>query len=198
MALSADDRNAIKIMINRLVGQRLAGVRYVTVDYDRWQLAPDSTGRRSIIDDKEWRSPSWRYSSGDSVDFGIELVMQEGTPISITWDSPGPREGLVIHDGIISRHANAAVWDVAVQSKWEGFIGHDVTEVVPHFAKWGQSASELWLPRISVHFGKSRVELLLGQIEHNGTQLVPAANNVAILFNPSQLPGWIPAEVSSA
>jgi hypothetical protein len=196
--MSADDRNAIEDRASRLVGLHVAGVRYLTIDYERWQRAPESTGRRLIVDDEEWRSPSWSYSSGDSVDFGVELVMQEELTFSLSWKGPGPREGLAVQDGIIDRHANAAVWDVANRSRWSRLIGHAVSDVVPHFARWGQIDSELWLPRISISFSNEIVEVLLGACERDGSQIVPSGNNVAILFNPDQLPDWIPAEVLSA
>ncbi len=42
----------------RLVGQRLAVVRYVDIDYRHDQVAPDWEGPRHIVEAGEWRNPT--------------------------------------------------------------------------------------------------------------------------------------------
>jgi hypothetical protein len=57
----------------RLVGLRLAAVRYVNLDYTLPDRPDGLRGARTVTSELEWREPAWRYEFGDSVDWGIEF-----------------------------------------------------------------------------------------------------------------------------
>ncbi len=175
-----------------LVGPPLIEVRYCTLDYDRWQYAPEVSGRRQIVNKNEWVNPTWKYALGDSVDFGIEFVVGEREPISVTWQTAAAREGLVIHPGVIVSRSNIAEWNVGNQGRWRELIGQSVEEVIPHSARWGREGADRWIPWISMVFTNVTVEILLGTFGYESRGVVRSANNIVVLFDPGDLPDWIP------
>lgn len=178
-----------------LVGLRLAAVRYFDIDYFREEIAANQAGPREITDDAEWRDPIWSCPGFDSADYGIELEMLGGRVFSVTWDPPGMREGIGMREvplrGTGVRvDADVAVGDVSQRSEWRRFIGAEVTDVGLHYLPWENGhLSGFWCPRISLLFGIAHVQLLLGEGGPEG-QLRPSADNVAVLFDPVELPAW--------
>jgi hypothetical protein len=177
----------------RLVGLRLQAVRYVDIDYFREDVAAGHAGPRPVTA-AEWRAPVWRCAGFDSVDYGVELQMQGGRVFSMTWDPPGMREGIGLRElpllGTgVRADADVAIWDVSERSGWAGLLGADVTDVRLHYTPWDDHDGGFWCPRITIRLGGAAVELLLGQAGPDG-QLEPAADNVAVLFDPARLPDW--------
>src|SRR5262245_19336538 len=89
------EREEARSQANRLVGQRLRTVRYVDIDYWREPRAAGLVGPRVIADEAEWREPTWRYATFDSVDYAVEIETIEGTFFIVTWGAPAYDEGLV-------------------------------------------------------------------------------------------------------
>jgi hypothetical protein len=63
-----------------------------------------------------------------------------------------------------------------------------ITDVVVHYRPWAPGDGH-WCSRITLHIDGHPVHLLLGDAD-SGQQLVPAADNIAVLFPPTQLPEW--------
>jgi hypothetical protein len=173
----------------RLVGQRLAVVRYVDIDYRRDQVAPDGEGPRHIIEAGEWRDPTWRYPGFDSVDFGLELETESGSMFSVTWDPPSRYEGIGLREQPllgtgVRADAAVAVWDVTRRSGWAALRGAEILDVTPHYQPCDEHVGSYWCPRITIAFPSTTVDLLLGDAGPN-QQLVPSADNIAIAFDPN-------------
>ncbi len=191
----APDRAGVEERLNvasRLNGSRLRAVRYFDIDYGRGTLAPHWRGPRQVVDEDEWKDPSWRFPDCDSIDYGLELETESGRIFSVTWDSPGEREGVGIDEVPLigsgfQDDADVAVWDVRDRSRWHGFIGQEIVAVQPRYRSWPPSG--FWCSRIAVQFSQGCVELLLAQ-EHPGGEIEPAGDNVAVLFPPTPLPYW--------
>jgi hypothetical protein len=178
----------------RLVGRELKSVRYYDIDYRREDWAAGRTGPRIILNQAEWSQPTWAYADCDSLDFGIDLEVTDGSVFSVTWDPPGQQEGLGLRQERLLDQAFrpdiwAAVWDVSSRSRWTPLVGRAVTDVQLHYLPW-QPPEGFWCPRITLRFGAARVELCLGQGE-SGREVSPSADNVAVLFDPDALPGWM-------
>jgi hypothetical protein len=176
----------------RIVGTVIVGVRYVTLDYRRSELARDVKGPRLVTDESEWLSPPWRYDDYDSVDFGVELTTTDGRTFSVTWDPLGDRESIGLRaeplfglrfDG----DRDAAMWDVVDRSRWHTFTHTPVRSVELHYLPWGDEGQ--WCPRITLGFETRSIELLLGEGQSNDG-IAPAADNVAVLYDPVDLPEW--------
>jgi hypothetical protein len=114
----------------RLVGRRLASVRYCEIDYAMADRPEGEEGPRGVSSEAEWREPPWRYDFGDCVDFGAELETACGRLFTVSWDSPGWHEGLWLREvpligNAVLAEANSAVWDVSQAGRWDRFIGHE-------------------------------------------------------------------------
>ena len=96
--------------------------------------------------------------------------------------------GELIGQGVTAEAATA-VWDVGGRSKWSRLIGQPISHVHLRHAPW--EGSEMWLPRLSVHFAADVVEVLLGEGRPDDPEVHPSADNVAVMFNPTGLPAWV-------
>jgi hypothetical protein len=179
-----------------LVGLEFSAVRYVTLDYRRSDFAPEFSGPRSITDASEWREPTWEFDDCDSADFGVEFTTSRGRVFSVTWDALGVHESVGLHEGSLlgerfSGNSDVAVWEVGARSRWLPLLGEPVGGVDLHYEPWADEG--FWCPRITLRFGSRRIELLLGE-GRKGGRVGPAANNVAVLFDPEELPQWLRGE----
>lgn len=126
-----------------MVGLRLAGVRYVGMDYD---------------------DPSFeRGDELDSLDYGVELVGDDGRVVGLTWDDTFRGYGIGICEGASIRGAGHAVWDVSASTRWSSFIGEELTAVDVQWAEEG------WveLPR---RFGRLALLVLRGPLVQSAAQ----------------------------
>jgi hypothetical protein len=144
--------------------------------------------RRAITDESEWQDPTWDAGHFHHLDFGIELNAEDGKTWSVTWDLPGDTESLRLQEGPTSEVG--ALWDVTSRDPWRGCLDFPVTDVQLRYHPWGAKGGDFWCTRISIFFGNRVVEVLLGDRERGGSNLVASANNIAVLLDDSQLPDW--------
>ena len=133
-ASTPDVRDAIERRAQGLVGLDLVRVRYVDIDYRRREAAPEAVGVREIVDESEWREPTWRFDGFDSVDHGVELETTDHRYFVATWDSPGWTEGISINEcrligTAVVDEADVAVWDVTFRSGWAPYIGKRIEAI---------------------------------------------------------------------
>src|SRR5207248_2849529 len=150
-----------------LVGETLAGIRYVNLDYLGEQFRGEARGPRLIESAEEWAEPTWRHPACDTVDWAVELHAKSSRTFTVSWDSPGMQEGiglrkLVAIGTAVDERADAAIWDVTERNGWRDLVGHAVTDVVMHYREWGEGAAR-WCPWITVRFDTATVEFILGE-----------------------------------
>jgi hypothetical protein len=177
----------------RLAGLQLAAVRYCEIDYTMPDRQEGQQGPRSVVDETEWRKPSFRYDFGDSTDYGVELETACGRVFTVSWDSPGRHEGLWLRElplvgEAVLAEANTAIWDVSRAGRWDRFIGHKISDVWLHYRPWAPNDG-YWCTRVTISIRGSDIQLLGGQAEA-GQTLAPSADNVAVIFPPRRLPEW--------
>lgn len=192
-AANEAERNQRIEHARRLAGLRLAAVRYFEADYERSN--GDADEARFVTGSAEWDKPRWRFDEGDSLDYGLELETSGGRVFSITWDPPGTVEGIGIREEPMIGHAlptgrNIAVWDVSEDPRWQSLVGNVVSDVTMHYSPWDDSGA-WWCDRITLLIGDVPVELLLAEFASATQEVVPSATNVAVLIQPSRLPGWM-------
>jgi len=100
----------------RLVGRRITRARYVEIDYE---------GKPE---------PMWRGAGFDSLDFGIELDLDDGTTWAFIWNQRGHNEALLVYPGQLfssplRSDAHTAVYDVT--DHWNAAGPMAVTTVTP-------------------------------------------------------------------
>lgn len=194
-APTSEDVAARRSHARQLEGLHVESVLYVNLDYDRERISPGSSGPRQVVEPAELADPTWRLPGCDSLDYGLELTTACGRIFSVTWDPPGPHEGLGLREApllsTLRNDANVALWDATDVSRWRSIIRGPVVNVDPHYLPWDAAPTGYWCPQVTLHFGSHRVELLLGEGDPVGT-LRPSADNVLVLFDPDSLPSWVP------
>lgn len=178
----------------QFVGQRIIGVRYFTLDYERGRLAANliNTGPRLIRDREELEHPTWRHAGFDAIDYGLEFRTDRGHTVSLTWDPPGQHEGIGLHDcamlgSLVAEDADVAIADVSGDTRvWADLLDGALAGVELHYRPWPSGG--FWCERITF-VGRTRVDIVLGDASDG--VLVPAADNVAIVHPGSCVPEWL-------
>jgi hypothetical protein len=104
------------------------------------------------------------------------------------------REGIGIQEeplvgGVLRPEADAAAWDVSTRSRWDTALGSPVRAVDLHYIPWDPQDDCYWCTRITIETEHSSVAMMLGERTRDG-ELKPAADSVAVLFSPIELPDW--------
>ncbi len=179
-----------------LVGEAIANVRYLNIDYFMEQFRHGEVGPRLVTAAQEWEDPTWRHPACDTVDFAVELETRSGRCFTVAWDSPGTREGLGIRElralgNAFREDTEVAVWDVTEQQGWRDLVGKPVSRVVMHYEPW-DNAGARWCSWITVEVATKTAEFLLaeGQADQPASPQ-PSANNVAVIFGPASVPEWL-------
>jgi hypothetical protein len=177
----------------RVVGLKLAAVRYCEIDYAMMDRPAGQEGPRQVVSAAEWQKPSFRYAFGDCTDHGVELETACGRVFTVSWDSPGWHEGIWLRElplvgEAVLAEVNTAIWDVSRAGRWDRFIGHEISRVQLHYRPWAPGDG-YWCTRITVTVCGSDIEFLGGQAEA-GQILAPSADDIAVLFPPARLPEW--------
>ena len=177
-----------------LVGEQFVEARYYTLDYRRDQLRGGLTGLHWITAEAEWDEPTWSTPRCDSLDYGVELRTRTGRLFSITWDPPGWREGMGISETpfvetVLRPAADVAAWEVTSQPNWATLLRSPVTSVDLNFIPWDRTTDQHWCTRVTIRLGDKTVIMMLGEGTAEG-RIEPSADNIAVLFDESQLPAW--------
>ena|ERR1022692_713781 len=178
-----------RAVASRLVGQRLVRVEYVNIDYFGWNLGhTDQTVRRQIAEPAEWSEPAWDAGAFHHLDFGLEFTTADGELWGVSWDSPGPDgESITLWPGRVNEVG--AVWDVTQREPWRSLIQSEVSQVALRYHPSDVESGGFWCTRVSLSFGSTAVEVLLGDRDASGS-LVPSADNIAVIVGPTGLPVW--------
>lgn len=179
------EADAFRAEASRLVGQRLARVRYVTLDF-QLEAFPDASGPRCVESPAEWNDPDWSYAMGDCVEHAVELELASGEHFTVSWESPGEQEGIGLRQvealgSAVRADARVAVWDVTERSRWSGLIGSSVRSVDLEFRPSGDSDA-LWCDQIDVLFGSRRVQFRLATPAADGCSWTRSSDDVAVIF----------------
>lgn len=174
----------------QLVGQCLASVTYVMIDYDRPDDFDVAQGPRLIADVTELAAPTWRYTALDSIDYGIELTAASGDVYTVSWDSPGRHTGIWIRKlpalgNACSDDASVALWDVSTVGRWDGFLGRAISDVALQYTP--ETDDGYWCDRIDLGINGYIVHLLLGDVSPD-QQLIPSGDNIVVAFPPTEVP----------
>ncbi|HEX8065682.1 MAG TPA: hypothetical protein VF520_04055 [Thermoleophilaceae bacterium] len=108
---SAEERNRVEADLSGMAGHGLAGVRYVGMSDEG--------------------APTWDVGTFHSIDYGLEIELEDRTTWSIAWDQAGHNEAILVYAGTLSSQfspdAEVAVWDVT--SVWRQRFPEGFTEV---------------------------------------------------------------------
>lgn len=103
-------RERFEAQVASLRGKRLSGVRYFEIYYTGGQAGWDT------------------WPAFDTLDFGLDLITDDGQILGITWGTEFIQYGLSLVDGSVQATVvDAAVWDVGTQSRWASLLGQQVT-----------------------------------------------------------------------
>jgi hypothetical protein len=176
-----------RVAASALVGQSLVSVRYIHIDYTRYDREePVADGYREITDEAEWEQPDWKYSTFHSIDYAIELTTNTGSEYFISYDVPGMTESMSFGVGQfrrthLSSGANIAIWDVSSSEPWSRVVGKPVERVQLDYEPWSEHGG-FWCTAVVLHIGGEQIRVVFGEGEMDGT-LGPAYENLAVLLS---------------
>jgi hypothetical protein len=176
---SAESRQREETLHEAFVGRRIERVRYFEIDYglDEWLASAEGLF--------------------DSIDFGVELDLDDGTTWAFIWDMDGPDESLLVTSRILvssqldPRHK---VWDVTERwsSRGEPLIFGISTSwlrhaIGPSFDRAGNQVGEAYeshLCMVAVSFafeGGWDALIALGEERDGAFAFIP--DNVSVFFS---------------
>ena len=175
-----DSRAQAEDRLGFLAGRTVNAVRYIEI---------------------ESNEPGWSARGFDSVDYGIELDLDDGSTWSITWEQGGRNEGIGVRNeplvpARLLPDAKTSVWDVT--SRWTGAVGRLIsghnaswqrTEFGPaHLAATGEqvsgaSVSDLCLVALALVLDRAQVVIALGGAEPDGSFTAWARDNLGVFFS---------------
>jgi len=191
-AASEQDAAAFRQEANRLVGEILMEINYVTMDYERNEHRQGQLGPRRIVNKAELAEPSWQHGSCDTVDFAVELVTASNRTFTVSWESPGQREGLGLRelaaiDSAVTATADAAIWAATASSTWSGLVGRAIENVELLYEPWNHDDSyPMWCPEIVLTLSGVEIRFLLAQGEFGTERIIPASDNIAVMREEPQ------------
>lgn len=109
----ADASRAFEAHAASLIGLRLAAVRYVTIGFG------------TEIGDE-------RFPDFDLLDFGVDLVGEDGRVLHVTWGDEFEHFNIAILEGgfhTTGDEERVLKWDASSDSRWTGLVGCTVTNV---------------------------------------------------------------------
>lgn len=90
----------------------------------------------------------------------------------------------------VARHADVAMWTVGERAvNWAAMVGTRISAVDLHYVPWTEGDEGQWCPHITFHGEHARVDVVIGDARDG--QLVPSADNVAVLHAGTALFAWI-------
>jgi hypothetical protein len=169
-ARGADERR-----VAALVGRCIARVRYVELDYADFGGTPE---------------PAWPGDGFDSLDYGLELDLDDGATWSFIWLQAGHNEGLLAFEGTLKptqlREDAGRVWDVGGERGWASVLGRPVVRVEGAWLRhtWDcRGQSDLCVLTWVLHFdGDQAVVITLGDRDEDGSYRY-SHENVAVFFS---------------
>jgi hypothetical protein len=178
-------RESIERRLNQLVGPRVEVVRYVEI---RYEGHPE---------------PMWRGPDFDSLDYGLELDLDDGLTWSVIWKQAGANEALLVYPGTLvptelKAEADTATWDAtsrwherglmtlnAVTPVWTRHrFGPAVDATGRRVADGGESDLCLLTCTLEGNDGREAI-LTLGERDPNG-RFRYTADNVAVFFDRAE------------
>ena len=166
-ARQADERR-----LAALVGRRVVGTRYAELDYG------------------DTLYPAWRGEGFDSLDYGLEIDLDDDTTWSFIWLQAGHNEGLLAFEGTLKptqlRNDAGRFWDAGDGSGWASVVGRPIRAVEGAWLRhtWNvRGQSDLCVLTWVLHFdGDSAVVITLGDRDEDGSYRY-SHENVAVFFS---------------
>jgi len=150
-----------------IVGRRLEGGRYVELDYATAE-------------------PAWDGPGYHSLDYGLELDLDDGSTWSFVWKMNGEAECLAAVDGRLvdlelTADAAAEEWPLVDVVEWRPLLGRTVSSVGSAWNRVGPGLCPVtWCLSFSVD---EAVAITLGERGHPDGEFYGTANNVAVFFD---------------
>lgn len=164
-------RAAFEQQVQVLVGHRIIGVRYCELD--------DDTG-----------APSWnvRHPAFDVLDYGLELVIETGEVLTVTWHDTFLSWNIWLYSGAMSELVSACIsWNVTRGSRWSTLIDVPITAATI-FWHWSEEldGTRMSFPQdIELLFASGQqVWLSASKYMQERDILFPMCDEIAVIFDP--------------
>lgn len=160
------ERRHVEGEMRQRVGRRIERVRYAEIAYH------------------DPSSPVWPGPTFDSLDFGLELELDDGSTWSVAWEQADYNEGIVAFAGWHEylRAESSAVWEVT--DHWRENGPGDVAAVTPIWQRpYGDESDLCLVTLILVAENGRQAVITLGERNHKDGSLRPSGDNLAVFFS---------------
>ncbi len=152
-----------------LIGKRLAAVRYFEVESD--------------TPEPGYQVPGF---PGHLLDFGCDLVTDDGKTCGFMWDGEFFQYGVGVEDSSLSlRLRRFRSWDVSCESHWKGLAGRCVVSVDVYWdwAQYEGQAREYFPQDVAIGFDcGSIVYVCSSRYDHDKDKLSGMSDDIAVVF----------------
>ena len=111
-------KTAFRRVARKLCGQRISHVSYVAIDYEGGECY-------------------WDLGTVHAPEFGLDLRLDNGQAIGITWGSDFYPHALSLTDGPLRDEVfGPGVWDVTTERHWASLINQKIEEIILYWYQW--------------------------------------------------------------
>ncbi|SFE65993.1 hypothetical protein SAMN04487819_1219 [Actinopolyspora alba] len=139
--------------------------------------------RYAVLRGVDWPD-GHRAERAHEVDMDVELVLESGSAVVLSWAVNGPDESLAIElrePAAVIRNLSGEPVDVSDHPDWAPFFGAVVTDIVPAWHVPNEGCSEMpWSFRFEFDVGSS-VVVALGEAAGNGFGYLP--DELVVIFD---------------
>lgn len=148
--------------LNFLIGKNISSVHYAAIDY---------------FDDK----PYWNHGKIHEVEHGVELILETGESIRISWDDYENDYGIYIARKEHLRFwDDAVIWNVAEREEWKNLINQEIKEIRTYWHEWENEKS---LQDVEFEFFNSKkVWFCSSGYDSKTDQLEGGRDDISIIF----------------
>ncbi|MFH0901142.1 MAG: hypothetical protein V2A73_10990 [Pseudomonadota bacterium] len=157
-------------MLQTLVGRFVEAVTYHEIAY-------------------EDGAPMWNRGSQsfDSLDFGFELRLDDGSVFSFTWGAEFTQYNVSIRQGPINFGDTARKWDAT--ERWGPLLGCRIVATATSWlpiANDGEHAENMYPQDVRLVFASGRVVMISAFESRNGELNMGMTDNITVFFDESE------------
>ncbi len=163
-------REEFESKCSALIGERVVRVNYYELEYE---------GLEEL-----WSE----HQDFDSLDHGLDLVMESGSSFGITWGGEFFQYGISLHPLPLDGHVvkGARIQNVTASSRWLSYIGKPILTVDLQWS-WvtisDHPTEKIYYPQDMKLIFEGKKEIVLSALEMRGGKALRFMDNITVFFH---------------